>query len=43
MNKVCLFMGLMLGLLFASCREEFNDHFDSEATVGEECRSDTSG
>ena len=34
MNKVCLFMGLMLGLLFASCREEFNDHFDSEATVG---------
>lgn len=34
MNKVCLFMGLIAGLLSASCREEFNEHFDSESTVG---------
>ncbi|MEG2340972.1 MAG: fasciclin domain-containing protein [Odoribacter sp.] len=34
MNKICLLTGIIVMLLFTSCREEFDDHFSSDSTVG---------
>lgn len=34
MNKICLLTGAIMVLLSVSCREEFNDHFSSDSTVG---------